>query len=144
MSEYPAITELVPHAAPMIALEELVEWREGFARARLVIREDDPFLRGGRVESVVTLEYMAQAVAACLGMESYRSGTSIRVGMIVACRELVLLRPSLALGEELSVEAECVRGSDHTSHFETRVLDAVGKAVARATLTLVHGVTPPG
>ena len=70
MNDSPSIEELVPHAAPMLALEELVEWREGFARVRMVIREDEQFLRDGRLDTIVTLEYMAQAVAASKVTES--------------------------------------------------------------------------
>jgi len=140
---YPPITELVPHAAPMLALEELLDWRDGFARARMTVPAGGPFERDGSVDAVLTLEYMAQTVAACLGMEAFRAGSGVRVGMVVACRRMELARPTLEVGEELFLEARCVRGTDATSHFEGEARDARGELVASATLTLVHGEGPP-
>lgn len=143
MSPYPAITELVPHALPMLALEELVAWEDGYARTRLVIRPEGPFVRAGEVDSVVTLEFMAQGVAACIGMEAYRAGGAVRVGMVVACRTMEIERPTLAVGEELLIEARRVHGNESASHFEAEVRDARGERVASSTLTLVHAEGPP-
>jgi predicted hotdog family 3-hydroxylacyl-ACP dehydratase len=86
---------------------------------------------------------MAQTIAACLGFEAFCGGEGVRVGMIIACRSLQLRRPWLQVGEQLDVHVERVRGSDHVSHFDGRVVDAAGAEVASATLTLVHGDRPP-
>ena len=140
---YPDIGELVPHMPPMLAIEEVLDWREGYLRGRMTIREDSPFATDGVVEGVVALEYMAQAVAACLGMDSYRKGTNVRVGMVVACRQLTLAEPTLQVGAEYSLEAECAQGSDHTSLYRTTMTRASGEPVATAMMTLVHGDAPP-
>lgn len=144
MSPFPVITELVPHQAPMLALEALTEWSPGRARARLTVRADSMFARDGVVDAVVCLEYMAQTVAACLGQEAYNGGGSVRVGMVIACRQMQLERPALRLGEVLTTEAARIRGTDSLSHFEALVRDADGAVVATSTLTLVHGDAPPG
>ena len=145
---YPAITELVPHGPPMLALEELVDHAPGRAVARMTVRPDALMVRteaDGRrvVPAVATLEYMAQAVAACLGHEAYRAGGGVRVGMVIACKRLDLVRETIAVGEELVVRVEQVRGNDHVSHFDGAVEGADGAAIASATLTLVHGERPP-
>ena len=119
MSKFPAITELVPHGVPMLALEELLEWREGFARTRLTVRDDNQFVRNGSLDTVMTFEYMAQTVAACLGMGSRKGGGGVRVGMVIASREMKIERPEIAVGEELFFEANLVRGSDYSSMFKT-------------------------
>jgi predicted hotdog family 3-hydroxylacyl-ACP dehydratase len=142
MTTYPAITELVPHAAPMLVLDELVEARAGSARARMVVRADELFARAGSVDALVTFEYMAQTVAAYLGWEARSAGESVRVGMVVACREMVLARATLAVGEELTLEVRRVRGTAATSQFDATVHDAAGERVASAGLTLVHGAPP--
>jgi len=143
MSPFPAIGELVPHQAPILALDRLLEWRPGHAVASLTIRPDNPFVHSGRLDAVTALEYMAQAVAACLGMEAYRGGGAVRVGMVIACRQMQIHRPVLELGETLTIRAEQVRGTDSLSHWDTRTDDAAGAPVATATLTLVHGEKPP-
>lgn len=142
MTRFPPVADLVPHGPPMRAVEELLEWQPGKATAGMRVQSDGPFVRDGRVDAVLTLEYMAQTVAACLGQEAYTSGEGVRVGMVIACRSLVLERPYLEVGEELVIRVERISGSDAVSLFECET--AVGdRAVARARLTLVHGEKPP-
>lgn len=143
MTRLPPVAELVPHGPPMLAVDELLECEPGRALARLVVRER-PFARDGRVETLVLLEPMSQVVAACLGHEAAREGAAIRVGMVVACKELVLSRPDVAVGEELLVRVERRQGTDQVSQFETEARDAAGALVARASLTLVHGARLTG
>lgn len=143
MSAYPAMTELVPHARPMLAVEELVRWEPGCAVARMTVRADGPFVRDGRVDGLAALEFMAQGVAACLGYEAFQAGDSVRVGMVIAVRQMTLERASFAVGEELRIHARRVRGAEWLSHFEARLEDARGDTVATSTLTLVHRDAPP-
>ena len=143
MSEFPAISELVPHGEPMLALEELLEWRPGFAKARLNVQSDNQFVRDGSLDTLMTFEYMAQTVAACLGMESRSGGSTVRVGMVIASRSMTIERPSIAVGEELFFEANLVRGSDYSSMFKVETRDATGELVATTSLTLVHSEAPP-
>jgi len=127
----------------MLAVEELLDWREGYARARLTIHSDNQFVRNGQLDAVVTFEYMAQTVAACLGMESRTGGGGVRVGMVIASREMKIERPLITVGEELFFEANLVRGSDYSSMFKTETRDAQGELVSTASLTLVHSEAPP-
>jgi len=139
----PAVSELVPHQKPVLALEELTSWQVGHAEGRLTIRDDNPLLRDGRVDAVMALEYMAQATAACLGMEAYVEGGGVRVGMVIACRSMKLHRQHLLLGETFTVKADQVRGTDSISHYDGELRDADGALVAECTMTLVHGEKPP-
>jgi predicted hotdog family 3-hydroxylacyl-ACP dehydratase len=142
MSALPPIASLVPHAPPMLAVEQLLECTPGRATVGLTVREG-PFAHDGRVESVILLEYMAQAVAACLGHEATAAGGAVRVGMVIACRSMSIERPSVAVGEALLIRVERVRGTDQVSHFDGETRDAGGALVARVRLTLVHGERPP-
>lgn len=143
MTRIPAITELVPHEAPMLALDALTAWQDGRAEAAMTVGGDGLFVRDGAVDTVVALEWMAQAVAACLGMEAFVGGGGVRVGMVIACRQMKVLRPRVQVGERLVVVATRVRGTDSLSHFDGEVRDEFGELVATSTLTLVHGEAPP-
>ena len=143
MAAYPAMTELVPHGLPMLALDDLLDWKPGYARARLVVSAESPFEHDGRIDTTIALEYMAQTVAACLGMESRSGGTGVRVGMVIACRQMTIERPYLEVGEELVLEAQMVHGFDHSSSFKTETHAANGALIAKATMMLVHGEKPP-
>jgi predicted hotdog family 3-hydroxylacyl-ACP dehydratase len=138
----PPIDTLVPHAPPMLAVERVLDYTPGRATVAMTVR-DGLFTRDGRVDSVVLLEYMAQAVAACLGLEATAAGGAVRVGMVVACRSLAVARPSVRVGEELTICVERVRGTEQVSHFDGETRDVAGDVVARTTLTLVHGERPP-
>lgn len=143
MTCFPPISEVVPHSVPMLAVEELLEWEDGYAKTRMRVDPDNQFLRGGRLDAVVTIEYMAQTVAACLGMDSRSAGGAVRMGMVIACPRVSIERAFLDVGEELVFEARRIRGSDIASQFETTAVDGNGEPVASARMTLVHGESPP-
>ena len=143
MQPLPALTELVPHERPVLALERLTSWRPEHAEGELTIRLDNPLLTDGKVETVMALEYMAQCVAACLGMEAYVGGGNVRVGMVIACRQMKITAPALLLGHTYRVTADQVRGTDAISHYDGAIMTAAGDPVATCTMTLVHGEKPP-
>ena len=140
MSTYPAVADLVPHEPPMLALEEVVFAESGRATSRVVLREGMQFVVDGHLETVVTLEYMAQTVAACLRLEALRlrDESPVRVGMIVACRSMAIHRPRLQVGEVLSCEVNRVSGTGEASFFEGRTRDASNAVVSEVSMTLVH------
>ena len=139
---FPVIDELVPHAGSMILIDAMTAWSEGEASCSLRIRDRAPFVRDGRVETVVSIEYMAQAVAACLGYEALRGGAGVRVGMIIACKRFAAHVPSFAVDDALTIEVKCIRGNDTLSHFDCRVLRD-GALASEAVLTLYHAEKPP-
>ena len=131
MSAYPPIEDLVPHAPPTLA------------HARLVVREGGLLVHDGGVLAVVTLEHMAQTVAACLGYAAFRGGVSVRVGMVVACRKFTIARSRIVVGERLDVRVVQLRATDDISSFEAEVRDERGLLVSSAVMTLVHAEKPP-
>lgn len=143
MSRFPPIADLVPHAPPTLALDELIDWSEGSAHARLVVRDGGLLVQGGGADAVVTLEYMAQTVAACLGYAAFLGGVGVRVGMVIASRRFTIQRPRLLVGERLDVRVSQLRATDDISSFEGEVRDERGAVVATATMTLVHAEKPP-
>lgn len=142
MSAYPPFADLVPHAPPMVLLDEMVEWEPGRAVCTLRLRPDAPFVVDGAVDSLVCLEYMAQAVAACLGYEAFRGGIGVRVGMIIASKRFELHEARVEVGAELRVTVSRVRGNDTLSHFDGEVA-VRERVVASAQLTLFHAERPP-
>ena len=141
--KFPPIEDLVPHSAPTIAIDELVDCRDGDAHARLVVRDGGLLVRDGGADTIVCLEYMAQTVAACLGYAAFRGGIGVRVGMVVACRSFAIERPRVAVGERLDVRVHRLRATDDVSSFQGEVRDERGALVATATMTLVHAEKPP-
>ena len=142
MTTYPPIPELIPHSGPMVLLDEMTDWSPQSARCRARIRPRGPFVVFGQVDVSVTIEYMAQAVAACLGHKALIGGEGVRAGMVVACKVFSAHRDCLRVGDELQVLAEQVSGNDTMSHFSCRVEQA-GTLVSEAVLTLFHAEQLP-
>jgi predicted hotdog family 3-hydroxylacyl-ACP dehydratase len=143
MSPHPPIRDLIPHGDGIRQLDRLIDWKPGRAECTMRVEASSRLVEEGRLESVLLLEAMAQSVAACLGHEAYLGGEGVRIGMIVACRELVVRVPFVPVGTALRLVAQRVRGNDATSHFDCEVRFEAGEAgegglVATATLTLVH------
>lgn len=134
--------ELLPHSGPMVLLDAMTSWARGEAECRLRVREHGSFVVDGRVESVVMLEYMAQAVAACLGYEALLGGGAVRVGMVIGCKRFDTQVDALRSGDELVVQVRSIQGNDTLSHFDCRVLREAA-TVATAVLTLYHAPNLP-
>ena len=143
MSRFPPVEDLVPHGPPTLAIDEVIDWSEGKTHARLVVRDGGLLVRDGGVDTVVTLELMAQTVAACLGYEAFLHGGGVRVGMVVACRKFAIARARIDVGERLDIHVVRLRGTDDASTFEAEVHDGRGELVSNAVMTLVHGDRPP-
>ncbi len=138
MSGLPPVADLLPHAAPMLVLESLLDWEPGRCTARMLLRADHPFVRDGHVAGVCLFEFMAQAVAACLGCEASSVGESVRAGMVIACRSMSVDCDVVPVGAELLLRARRVRGTKSISLFETEA-ELGGRVVSRAMMTLFHG-----
>lgn len=142
MAVYPPIDDLVPHALPMRAVEELIDWEPGRARCRMILRAHSVFAQGQKVPTIATLEFLAQSVAACLGYEAFQGGSGVRVGMIVGVRQMTFVTPFMNVGDELLLDVSRVRGTEDASTF-TGVASIGGQEVARAQMTLVHPAVAP-
>lgn len=142
MPTYPPIDDLVPHAPPMRAIEELIDWEPGRARCRMVLRSHSVFARGQKVPTMATLEFLAQSVAACLGYEAFQGGAGVRVGMIVGVRQIDFFTADMNVGDELILDVSRLRGTDDASTFVGEAT-IEGQVVARAHMTLVHPEKPP-
>jgi len=140
---YPSIRELIPHDGPMVLLDEMLHWEAGHARCRIRLAPGMRFVSGGTVDTIVTLEYMGQAVAASCGYAAFRGGNDIRVGMIIGCRRMDIEVPKLQVGDDLLVEVREVRAQDEISVYECEVSRG-SEPVASAQLTLYHAEKPPG
>lgn len=140
---FPPVADLVPHSPPTLAIDELVAWQPGRATLRLRVCDDSLLVHAGQVHGVVALEWMAQGIAACLGYEAFRGGGAVRVGMVIACRKMVLVRDSIAVGETLTIEVRCVRSNDSLSTYDATITAEGGAPVAAATITILHAEQPP-
>jgi predicted hotdog family 3-hydroxylacyl-ACP dehydratase len=139
--EMPPVEQLVPHRGPMLLLDEV---RRGDAKGiecRVLLRPDSPFVEAGRVRAAVAVEYMAQCVAAWVGLQGHARGEPVRIGYLVGAREVAFAVDEFRVGDELRIEATRVWGDDTLGHFECKV-SRDGATVATGGLNVYRGPLP--
>lgn len=116
------LEELVPHASPMLLLDELVSADEECIVCRVVVREDGLFDQDGRVPAWLGLEYMAQTVAAYSGFQAQRRGDAVKPGFLLGTRRFETSVDSFLCGEELSITVRrLMQDSEGLAAFECHV-----------------------
>jgi predicted hotdog family 3-hydroxylacyl-ACP dehydratase len=138
----PDIHALVPHADPMVLLEQVVAADAESLTARLVIREGSLFFdeeeRG--VGVWIGIEYMAQAIAAYAGYQASLKGEPVRVGFLLGSRRYEANCPYFLLDSVLQIHARRVlQGENGLGAFECQIWNANDSnqtALATATLTV--------
>ena len=135
---YPPIASLVPHAPPMLLVDELLEADDESAATRVTITPASLFFENEGVPAIVSLEYMAQTIAAFAGLQLQGHGKRMKFGFLVACRQLTLAVDRFASGDELRVEARRSWVSDKMSEYRCHVSRA-GSVVAEATVSVYEG-----
>ena len=136
MSTFPPIAQLVPHAAPMLLLDGLVAHDGERAVCTVTVRDGRPFVEDHRVPTVVTLEYMAQTVAAYAGYEGYQIGGPVEIAFLIGCRRMRSHQPYVPVGSTLTIEAHHVWGDNALGTFACTATLADGTPVAEATLSV--------
>jgi predicted hotdog family 3-hydroxylacyl-ACP dehydratase len=130
---FPPLAELLPHAPPMVLLDEVLAFDGATARCGLTLRPDSMFVEGARVRAVVALEYMAQCVAVCASLRSRDRGEAAGLGgYLVGARELQLGAACFDVGDRLEVEA--------TLEFDGRELGTFACTLSRRGERLASGV----
>jgi predicted hotdog family 3-hydroxylacyl-ACP dehydratase len=81
--------QLLPHAAPMILLDEILDANQTSLRATLRVPKNGLFndpVYNGAVPAWVGIEYMAQAIAAHAGFLSQLNGNPPTIGFLLGSR----------------------------------------------------------
>lgn len=84
----PDIASLIPHDAPMVLLDSITHWDEGYILCRALshTRADNPLRDAGRLSIFAGVEYAAQAMAAHASLRS--TGEPAQRGIIATASKL--------------------------------------------------------
>jgi len=127
--------DVLPHAAPMVLLDEVIRADAVGVTAALTIRANDRFFRPGQgVSAHVAIEWMAQTCGVFAGQD-VSPGASVEIGFLLGTRRFQANRPWFVEGETLVVQAELVLRDDGMGVFDCTVRDAQGATRATAQLT---------
>ncbi len=118
---------LLPHAGPMVLLDEVLAVGNETVRAAATVRRDGLFAdpRGFGVPAWVGMEYLAQAIAAWSGFHERARGCPVHPGFLVGARSFHSSVGTIPYGVVLTVDAErLMEDGEGIGVFDGRVTGA--------------------
>ncbi|MBA3580868.1 MAG: 3-hydroxylacyl-ACP dehydratase [Gammaproteobacteria bacterium] len=87
LTTFPPIADLLPHAPPMVLVDELIQHDAESVTSLVHIHKDAMFFETGKgVPAWVGIEYMAQTIAAWAGLCALQVGGEIKIGFLLGTR----------------------------------------------------------
>jgi predicted hotdog family 3-hydroxylacyl-ACP dehydratase len=117
-----AVTDFIPHSGDMVLLDRIVDFDEQGLTAELAVRGDELFSPGPSVPAWVGIEYMAQTVAAYVGVKAKQVNDPIRLGFLLGTRFYNSNVAAFEVGATLTIRVEKIIQDDGLGVFECRIL----------------------
>jgi predicted hotdog family 3-hydroxylacyl-ACP dehydratase len=136
------IAALLPHAPPMVLLDELLLYDETAAMAATTIRPASLFREVDGVPAHIGLEYMAQTCGAHAGALALQRGEEVKIGLLLGTRKYRAHVPYFRLGERLLIAVTAVYRDAEIGAFDCRI-EIAGAIAAEAQLTVYQPDQPP-
>ena len=107
LSDLPKQAEYyLPHRAPMLLLDELIEVKDNGCVAKVIIHKDMPFLEEQGLPSWVGIEIMAQTIALFGGIKERLNDCPPKLGFLLGSKNFEMAQDYFEIGEELIVEID--------------------------------------
>ena len=110
---WPDIATLVPHAAPMLLLDRIIDIGDDNLCAEVTIGPNSLFLGPQGVGAWIGIEYMAQAIAAYAGYHGRRNGETIKIGFLLGARRYECHCGWFVSGSTLQVQVQQLLHADN-------------------------------
>ena len=105
MSQWP-IAELIPHAADMILIDDVISFGAEDIETRLTVRHGGLFNQeDGSLPAWVGIELMAQSIAAYAGCQALQAGLPVELGFLLGTRKFECNVERFPAGAELRIRA---------------------------------------
>lgn len=130
------VADLLPHAPPMLLLDEALVCEAEYAAAAVTIRAGHPFAQPDGVPAHVGIEFMAQTCGLWAGGMAKRQGGAVRLGFLLGTRRYKAVRPYFLFGERLEISARLVFQDQGMGVFDCRIADGAGEVLAEAQLSV--------
>ncbi|MEH6545366.1 MAG: hypothetical protein V7701_02990 [Sneathiella sp.] len=129
------INDLLYHTSPMILIDNIESYDAETVLSSVEITPNSPFLRDDVVPSYVSVEYMAQSVAAYSGIKAKNSAGSIKIGYLASARKVELNVPYFSVGDKLEITVKMIWNESPMAVFDCRV-DRKNTIVASSRLNV--------
>ena len=124
------VQELLPQRAPMVMIDRLVRIDDTVAATEFTVREENIFVRDGRLDEAGLVENVAQTCAARIGYIN----KELKIGVIGAVRNFDIVRLP-RVGEMLSTEVRVVSEVFGMTLVEASV-EVGGEKIAGCEMTI--------
>ncbi|MBX8485903.1 hotdog family protein [Pseudomonas cichorii] len=105
MIDWP-LAELIPHAADMILIDQVLSFDEEQIQTRVTVRPDGLFSQpDGNLPAWIGVELMAQSVAAYAGCQARLKGEPVQLGFLLGSRKYECNVGHFPAGSELTIKA---------------------------------------
>lgn len=126
---YPPLTELIPHRGTSVVLDRMTDFAPPHGVCEIVLGGTFPYCVRGRVDAVVGLEMLAQAVSAYVGMTRRAAGSPPRPGYLIGVPRAEFHADALPLGVPLEARIEQVWHEGPAGSFRGQVVSPDGPLV---------------
>jgi predicted hotdog family 3-hydroxylacyl-ACP dehydratase len=138
------IAKLLPHAEPMLLLDEAVQYDEVSLTASVHVRNLQPFFSEGALPSYFGIELMAQTCGAYVGAHAMDEAQPVKIGYLLGTRHYETRVAAFDANQRLTVTATVVFRDDNMGVFDCRI-ETKGECVATARLNVYQPRNPvPG
>jgi predicted hotdog family 3-hydroxylacyl-ACP dehydratase len=137
------IAKLLPHAAPMLFLDEAVQYDDNSLTAAVAVKNLQAFLSGGVLPSYFGIELMAQTCGAYVGAHAMAQKQPVKIGYLLGTRHYETRVAAFQPDERLMMTATVVFREDNMGVFDCRI-ESNGDCVATARLNVYEPQDPTG
>ena len=124
-SNYPPISELIPHARKMVLLERVVYHDANRIDCLMTISALDPFINeNGNVKAYVGIEYMSQVVAAYSSLNKTDKSEIGKIGVLLGSRKVKFFVQEFFQNQELLISANFILEREGFGVFDSDIRNA--------------------
>lgn len=130
--------EVLPHLAPMLLLDEIIDWDDEWILTRVNRSNTDLFdIDDAPASGMASLEYLCQSAAAHAGIRQLEQGKPVTIGFIIGARLFSVDQAAWLQQQEFEIRVDqTFRDSGGIGLYASRmyVANQPGKTVAEATI----------
>ncbi len=117
---FPSLDQLVPHRGAALLLSGVLRHSPGETACQAHIADNHPYLDGARVDAVLALEFMAQAIAVHAALEPAFAGAP-RTGYLLGSPSVEFFDGDFVVGDEIEITARPIHVGGSLAKYESEV-----------------------
>jgi len=115
------VADVIPHTGDMVLLDRIIDYDDQGLTAELVVRGDGLLGDDQAVPAWAGIEYMAQTIAAYVGIKARQANEPIRMGFLLGTRRYSSNVAAFKVGARLTIRAEKIIQDDGLGVFDCRI-----------------------